>query len=258
LFLGQENQIALFPTMRWVDFYDSDGSLASPEKAHCTLKYNRIFYQLLGRFGEANVMSKAYLDPIAKIIGQEMTGAQTMRHSLATQAALEGHDAITVQAILGHSDPSSAQLYVDMAFHGLLDQFDELMEAQTASILGEMRAQVHELSKSTEQCQPSQRIQAEIVAQAKDIVIGACKSEICSGVPWQCYACPEKAFVPFVESDHLAIANSLRDSIDKVVSHGTAAQKKELTNLQYWHLRILATHEACEQYRQEQNKGERP
>lgn len=248
-FRGRESEISLFPLMYFADHWDGLPRPQGIRSDWLSEKAQSEFRLRIGRPESSMSMHNFYMGPIESHLGEGVFGAQVIRHTIATYLAGLGFDARTIGIMLQHSNAETARAYVDIHFHGLLDEFGASMEEQTRPILAELLQRAQEVvSGKSDEWHPSQLIQVRIDSHDGPLTTGACKANPCRGAPYQCYVCPTQSFIPFFEADHQALIDELvafRDSC----TEGSSSLRLEAENIQTWIIRITAVEEACKLHR---------
>lgn len=256
-FTDHLDQIALFPSFHWA--YVMSGIKAPREwsvynTSFLTENRKQAWLNNFGRFESPLHTRHSYLRQIKNLVGSDKIGSIVVRHTIGTHLAHLGYDARTIARVLQQSDNTSAQFYVDITFTGLLDKFGKKFEEQTAPILGNLLARVDGLVvKDGSGFGSDQLVQA--MAGNKVVTTGACKTKRCRGVPYQCYLCPSKSFIPFAEGDHQAVLDDLITYRDEELPHLASSFKLETDNINSLALRIEAVIRACEQFLRAEHKG---
>lgn len=124
-------------------------------------------------------------------------GATALRHTIGTLLAQTGASSKTIQAVLKHATNTVCKAYVDIAFHGLMDELSESMYPAFAEHLPafiNFRSRVDPA--------PTEKL---VLSWNQDFGklenIGECgKSMVCANAPIVCYGCSR--FVPCWDADH--------------------------------------------------------
>lgn len=249
-FKGQVDQIALFPVFFWADVEEGKAF----RKPHNTEEHKLQWLATKGRGPFPHNMANAYLTRIKKIVGSEKVGTSTVRHTIGTHLAGLGYDARTIARILQHTDNQSSHFYVDILFAGLLENFGQAFEQQAAPIIGALIARIDTLIGTNDgSYDPSQLVEARIGNSV--VATGACKTKRCKGVPYQCYLCPSKSFIPFVDGHHQALLDDLVEYRDEELPHMSSSFQLEGDNINALIIRIEAVIQACEIHKLNKNGG---
>lgn len=124
-------------------------------------------------------------------------GANALRHTVGTLLAQTGASAKTIQAVLKHASNNVCKAYVDIAFHGLME---ELSEAMRPAFIEHLPALISFRSKS-DPVSPEKQVQSWDPDAGKLEETGACgKSIACANSPIVCYGCVR--FIPCWDADH--------------------------------------------------------
>lgn len=124
-------------------------------------------------------------------------GANALRHTVGTLLAQTGASAKTLQAVLKHATDGVCRAYVDIAFHGLVE---DLSEAMRPAFVEHLPALINFRSK-TDPVPPERQVQSWDQDAGKLEDTGACgKSIACANSPIVCYGCVR--FIPCWDADH--------------------------------------------------------
>jgi len=181
-FIGK---LALFPARkmmndrsRWVSDYanKSFGQLA--DNGHFTSAYLRYLRKRIGLLGDR-------------------LNSNSLRHAVATNLALLGCSAKTIQAVLKHAHDASSQVYVDIAFSGLINKLSDSMLPAFQEYFP-----IFSRFKSEKEIIPMNKaIRCDDVEAGKIILSGECGNQIrCAAAPFTCYECNK--FIPCYDADH--------------------------------------------------------
>lgn len=217
-------KLALFPAQRLRP--------GTSEWLHPYANANAGMYQS-GRF------NLAYLKPIRALTATAIS-FNALRHTIGTQLAQMGCSAHTIQAILKHADSSTAKAYVDIAFHGLIDELSDALQPG----FDEHFPVVHSFISATQTIPTERLIESEDLSSLRHETTGMCGRQVaCNYAPLACYTCPR--FVPCYDADHsinLAV-------IDQEISHSEGRGLAMQHDVKRWktirnHLRLVIS--ACD------------
>lgn len=124
--------------------------------------------------------------------------ATALRHTIGTQMALHGCSAKTIQAVLKHANEKTCRYYVDIAFHGLVNELSKAM--QPAFDTHFPVAQIFR-SKDDALELADKALFSEDIETGKTVFQGECGKQIrCEHAPFSCYGCRE--FIPCFDANH--------------------------------------------------------
>ncbi|WP_304771778.1 tyrosine-type recombinase/integrase [Undibacterium sp.] len=142
--------------------------------------------------------------------------ATALRHTIATQLALHGCSAKTIQAVLKHASDKTCRKYVDIAFHGLIHELsDALHPAFNAHlpVIKMFRTKDDALNSA------ESAIFSEDITTGETIFQGECGKQIrCEHAPFTCYGCSK--FIPCFDADHELNLNIVTREIDDFSNAG--------------------------------------
>jgi hypothetical protein len=248
------DEIALFPSFLWQEIIDGTNTRRTRSHGHATEAHKLEWIALLGRFATPGQMRNSYLYPISKLLGYGVIGTGVVRHTIGTYLARLGYESRTIARILQHTDEGSAQYYVDLCFAGILDEFGQKFEEQTAPILRQLLKRVEAFVDVNDgRYDQKQLIQTKVGVEI--ITTGACKTKRCEGVPFQCYLCPSRSFIPFADADHQSVLSDLIKYRDEELPHKSSSFQLEINNINVIALRIEAVIQACQSYKSKLGKS---
>ncbi len=198
------NKLALFPARR-----------LKADKSQWFSKYaNNNF----GMYESGIVFDGGYRKSIKKLHfkNDKITiGANALRHTVGTLLAQTGASAKTIQAVLKHATDLVCKAYVDIAFHGLMDELSKTMYPAFAEHLPGLI---------------NFRSRGDLILTEKQVLswnrdvrkfedIGECgKSIVCSNAPIVCYGCSR--FVPCWDADHSINLRLVEEEIEEMRKRG--------------------------------------
>lgn len=153
-----------------------------------------------GMYERSETFSKAYPQAIKEqhFKSDKFTlGANALRHTVGTLLAQTGASAKTLQAVLKHASPKVCEAYVDIAFHGMMQ---ELSNAMRPAFAEHLPALINFRSKD-DPVPPAKQVVSWDLDTGKIEDAGACgKSIACANAPIVCYGCVR--FTPCWDADH--------------------------------------------------------
>lgn len=142
-------------------------------------------------------------------------GANALRHTVGTLLAQTGASEKTLQAVLKHASPDVCRAYVDIAFHGLMDELSEAMRPAFAEHLPSL---INFRSKD-ELSPPEKQVLSWEQDTGKLENIGECgKSIACANAPIVCYGCVR--FTPCWDADHSINLRIVENEIEDMSKRG--------------------------------------
>ncbi|MCD6618307.1 hypothetical protein [Aeromonas veronii] len=161
-----------------------------------------------------------YLNPILKLQESISFDFNGLRHTIGTQLAVAGCSATTIAAVLKHSFSITSQIYVDVAFQGLVDTLSEAMEPAFNTHFPVFRSKNDLIA-------PEKAINSIELATGRRELTGECgKTNACQYAPLACYSCPR--FTPCFDADH---SINLRFAESEIIKYeGGGLPFRELAN----------------------------
>ncbi|BBS86065.1 tyrosine-type recombinase/integrase [Aeromonas media] len=150
----------------------------------------------LAHFGETSHSNfrDSYLEPILKLQESATFDFNGLRHTVATQLAVSGCSATTIAAVLKHASSATCQIYVDVAFQGLIDALSEAMEPAFDTHFPIFRSKNDPMA-------PEKAINSIELSTGRSELTGECgKTNACQYAPLACYSCIR--FTPCFDADH--------------------------------------------------------
>ncbi len=146
---------------------------------------------------------------------------KTLRHTMGTLLAQAGSSSTTIQAALKHATPDVAHAYVDIAFHGMME---ELSEAMRPAFEEHLPALLNLNFVSQDDAIPMEKqIQSFDAITGKLETTGECgKSIACENAPMVCYACPR--FIPCLDADHSINLRIAEQGVEEMRARGKPFQ----------------------------------
>ena len=169
-----------------------------------------------GMYESSQHFGAGYARAIRKALGDHITlSANALRHTVGTLLAQTGASAKTIQAVLKHATDNVCKAYVDIAFHGLME---ELSDAMSPAFEGHIPALIHFRSKR-------EPVPTEKLIQSEDLQTGALedtgecgKSIACANAPIVCYGCFR--FIPCWDADHSVNLRIVEREIEDMSARG--------------------------------------
>lgn len=160
----------------------------------------------------------AYIDPV-KAQTHAPLSFNALRHTIGTQLAQMGCSAHTIQAVLKHSTDTVCVAYVDIAFHGLIDELSDGLKPG----FDEHFPVINNFTTIDADIPPERRIISEDIETVMSGTTGMCGRQVaCSYAPITCYACPR--FIPCYDADHSINLNVVDREISAFEGKGLAMQ----------------------------------
>jgi integrase len=169
-----------------------------------------------GMYENGSAFIRAYPNAIkARCFSDDKStlNSNALRHTLGTLLAQTGASTKTLQAVLKHASDTICKAYVDIAFHGLME---ELSEAMRPAFTEHIPALINFRSKD-DWVSPEKQVLSWDPDTGKLEDTGECgKSIACANAPIVCYGCVR--FIPCWDADHsinLRIAEKEIESMSK-------------------------------------------
>lgn len=138
-----------------------------------------------------------YLKPIIRLQQSVKFDFNALRHTVGTQLAESGCTAQTIRAVLKHAGYQVCQAYVDIAFHGLINQLSDAMEPAFESHFPVFK----KFRSKNEPIELQKAIRSEDLETGRIELTGECGRLVaCQYAPLACYPCPR--FIPCYDADH--------------------------------------------------------
>lgn len=176
-------------------------------------------------------------------------GANALRHTVGTLLAQTGASAKTLQAVLGHASDDVCKAYVDIAFHGLLE---ELSEAMRPAFAEHLSALINFRSKD-DRVSPEKQVLSWDQDTGKVEETGECgKSIACANAPIVCYGCVR--FMPCWDADHGINLRIVEREIEDMTKRGKPFQHM-VDRARSAKSKIILVMNAADWYRQALHRG---
>lgn len=202
-----------------------------------------------GMYGDAEPFMHAYPSEIRRtFLGSRFTlGANVLRHTVGTQLAQTGASARTIQGVLKHATDNVCKAYVDIAFHGLIDELSDAMRTPFDAHLP-----VFERFRSKrDPVNIKQAIRADDPETGQIELTGECGKHIqCEFAPITCYGCTR--FIPCWDADHGVNLATVQREIDDYKQRGKPFEHMVEKALEAKYQIVLVMN-AADRYRQNQN-----
>lgn len=198
-----------------------------------------------GRFGHA------YFLKISDIVlnGENGLNATALRHTVGTQLAEQGCSGKTIQAVLKHASSDICAAYVDIAFHGLINQLSDAMQPAFESHLP-----VFQRFRSKDNVvAPRRAIFSEDLKTGRIELAGECGKQIrCQAAPFTCYECNK--FIPCFDADHSINMDIAESEID-YYKHAGTPYRHLIEKARSIKVRIQLVMAACDRHQQAVAEG---
>lgn len=200
----------------------------------------------LGELPTGSQFNEAYFGTIREIVlnNQYVVNGYSLRHTVGTQLAELGCSAKTIQAVLKHAGDQTCMAYVDIAFHGLINELSDAMQPAFEAHLPAF----DKFRSKDGFVAPNKAVYSEDLEMGRTELTGECGKEIrCQAAPFTCYECNK--FIPCFDADHSLNLNIIQADIDKYKHAGTPfrhlVEKSKSVNY-----RIQLVMAACDRYQQ--------
>lgn len=170
--------------------------------------------------------------------------ARALRHTVGTQLAGLGCSAKTIQAVLKHADDQACMAYVDIAFHGLINELSDAMQPAFESCLPVFQR----FRSKDDLVAPNKAILSEDLETGRIELTGECGKQIrCQAAPFTCYECNK--FIPCFDTDHSLCLDIILSEIDNYKRSGTPYRHlvEKAKTIKY---RIQLLMAACDRHQQ--------
>lgn len=174
-----------------------------------------------GASPDANRFNNLYFYPIRGIVlgGKYSINATVLRHTAGTQLAQAGCHAQTIKAVLKHASDSVCNAYVDIIFHGLIDNLSDAMQPAFEAHMPVFKR----FRSKGDLVTLNKAIHSEDLETGQTEFTGECGSQIgCEGAPLTCYECSK--FIPCFDADHSINLEIIEREIERYKNAGTAYQ----------------------------------
>jgi integrase len=146
--------------------------------------------------------------------------SNALRHTLGTLLAQAGASEMTIQAVLKHATPTVCRAYVDIAFHGLIEELSEAMRPAFAEHLPGLL----NFRSKCDPVAPEKLIRSEDLETGRTEDTGECgKSIVCENAPIVCYTCFR--FTPCWDADHSINLDIAQREIEDMTKRGKPFQQ---------------------------------
>lgn len=202
--------------------------------------------ECFGEFLSSSSFGSKYFNKIRRKMLNSQYGlnAVVLRHTIGTQLAELGCSAKTIQAVLKHADDGTCMAYVDIAFHGLINELSDAMQPAFEAYLPVFQR----FRSKDDWVAPSKAIYSENIETGQTELTGECGKQIrCQAAPFTCYECNK--FVPCFDTDHSLNLDIVLCEIDKFKYAGTPYRHlvEKAKSIKY---RIQLVMAACDRYQQ--------
>lgn len=142
-----------------------------------------------------------------------------LRHTVGTQLAHAGCSSKTIQAILKHAANTTCQAYVDIAFHGLINELSDAIQPEFERHLPVFQ----KFRLKNDSITSDKAIFSEDIDTGRTVLTGECGKQIhCEAAPLTCYDCNK--FIPCFDADHSLNLDIIQKEINIYRYAGTAYQ----------------------------------
>lgn len=207
-----------------IDQNDIDKLAMFPARRCSTANRTKWFPRKVKNFGEAENSGDFimyYYRPIRKHVlkSQLLLGSTILRHTVGTQLAQAGCSSKTIQAILKHATDTTCQSYVDIVFHGLINELSDAIRPEF-----ERHMPVFQKFRSKNDSIASDKaVFTEEIETGVTVLTGECGKQIhCEAAPLVCYECNK--FIPCFDADHSLNLDIIQKEINTYMYAGTAYQ----------------------------------
>lgn len=142
-------------------------------------------------------------------------GANVLRHTVGTQLAQTGASSRTIQAVLKHATDIVCRAYVDIAFHGLIQELSDAMQPafdRHLPVFARFRSK-------NDPVDAAQAIRSDDPKTGKIELTGECGKLIqCEYAPITCYGCAR--FIPCWDADHSVNLATVQREIEDYKQRG--------------------------------------
>lgn len=222
--LQQQRQAVIDHFGPLIDQNDINKLAMFPARRCSTANRTKWFPRKVKNFGEAENSGDFimyYYRPIRKHVlkSQLLLGSTMLRHTVGTQLALAGCSSKTIQAILKHATDTTCQSYVDIVFHGLINELSDAIQPEF-----ERHMPVFQKFRSKKDSIASDKaVFTEDIDTGRTVLTGECGKQIhCEAAPLVCYECNK--FIPCFDADHSLNLDIIQKEINIYRYAGTAYQ----------------------------------
>lgn len=236
---GEVSKLALFPARRLIE---TEGEIRWQSE------YANLHQ---GMHSDSRAFICAYPNAIKRHLeGERHTlNSNALRHTVGTLLAQTGASEKTLQAVLKHATPLVCRAYVDIAFHGLME---EISEAMLPAFSEHLPALVNFRSKS-DLTPPEKEIFSQDPDSGNLELTGECGKRIaCENAPIVCYGCVR--FLPCWDADHSINLRLAEKEIDDMSRRGKPFEHM-VDRARSAKNKILLVMYAAERYRQAHEAG---
>ena len=166
--------------------------------------------------------------------------ATALRHTVGTQMAVAGCSAKSIQAVLKQVSDQTCMAYVDIAFHGLINELNGVMQPSFESHMP-----VFQRFRSKDDLVAQDKaIFSEDIETGRFELTGECGKQIrCHAAPFSCYECNK--FIPCFDTDHSLNMDIIEREIEIYKRAGTPFrhQVEKMKTIKY-HIQLVMA--ACD------------
>lgn len=207
--------------------------------------------QFWGMCKDAAQFNNSYAYALKKKIDADAftLGANALRHTVGTLLAQTGASAKTIQAVLKHASDVVCKAYVDIAFHGMIE---ELSTAMRPAFENHLPALLNFRAKG-DPMHAEQIIWSEDMETGRIEETGGCGKKIaCENAPIVCYSCFR--FHPCWDADHSINLAKAQKEIDEMSMRGKAWEHM-VRRARTAKNRIIIIMHAADRYREAKQQG---
>lgn len=199
-----------------------------------------------GRLSSGGSFSSIYFGSIKTIVKESNfnLGTNVLRHTVGTQMAQAGCSARTIANALKHATNQACDAYVDIAFHGLINELSDTMRPAFEAhmpVFQRFRAKGDSIQEDKE-------IISEDIESGLTELTGECGKQIrCQAAPFTCYECNK--FTPCWDADHSLNLGIIKREMEVYKNAGTA-YRQMVEKYRAIKIRIQLVMAACDRYMQ--------
>lgn len=200
-------------------------------------------------FGEVKtgtIFNNTYFQKIrdSTLLGEKSVNARSLRHTVGTQLAEQGCSAKTIQAVLKHVGDQTCMAYVDIAFHGLINELSDAMQPGFKACMPVFQR----FRSKNDLVTPNKAIYSEVLETGRTELTGECGKQIrCQAAPFTCYECNK--FIPCCDADHSLNIDIIQCEIDNYKRAG-APYRHLVEKARALKYRIHLVMTACDRHQQ--------
>lgn len=177
--------------------------------------------QNFGMLKSGSDFSKSYTEVVQRWLldARHTIGANALRHTAGTQLAMFGASAQTIKAVLKHAGDDTCKAYVDIAFHGLINELSDAIQPAFKHFL----PAIERFRSKNDLVPPDKAIRTDNLRTGETLLAGECGKKIqCEHAPIACYGCHR--FIPCWDADHSMNLRNVQEEIDSFKQMGKPFQ----------------------------------